>query len=111
MISTRIKRRTMAQKIERVVLAQRIREVEGLSDDERSALLKLLNTKYGLVWEEKSEEVEERLRDSLPVLVEDKELALLDGGEEASNHIIIEGDNLEALNALSYTHEGKVDVI
>lgn len=111
MISTRIKRRTMAQKIERVVLAQRIREVEGLSDEERSALLKLLNTKYGLVWEEKSEEVEERLRESLPVLDEDKELALLDGGEEAPNHIIIEGDNLEALNALSYTHEGKVDVI
>lgn len=102
---------TMAQKIERAVLAQRIREVEGLSDDERSALLKLLNTKYGLVWEEKSEEVEERLRESLPVLDEDKELALLDGGEEAPNHIIIEGDNLEALNALSYTHEGKVDVI
>lgn len=27
------------------------------------------------------------------------------------NHIIIEGDNLEALTALSYTHAGKIDVI
>lgn len=27
------------------------------------------------------------------------------------NHIIIEGDNLEALTALAYTHEGKIDVI
>ena len=27
------------------------------------------------------------------------------------NHIIIEGDNLEALTALTYTHEGKIDVI
>ena len=27
------------------------------------------------------------------------------------NHILIEGDNLEALTTLSYTHEGKVDVI
>lgn len=27
------------------------------------------------------------------------------------NHIIIEGDNLEALTTLAYTHEGKIDVI
>ena len=27
------------------------------------------------------------------------------------NHIIIEGDNLEALTALAYTHAGKIDVI
>lgn len=27
------------------------------------------------------------------------------------NHLIIEGDNLEALTALTYTHEGKIDVI
>ena len=102
----------MAQKIDRRVLEQRIREVEGLSSDERSALLELLHTKkYGLVWEDKPENVEERLRKSLPVLKEDKELALLDGGEDAPNHILIEGDNLEALTALTYTHEGKIDVI
>lgn len=27
------------------------------------------------------------------------------------NHILIEGDNLEALTALAYTHEGNIDVI
>lgn len=27
------------------------------------------------------------------------------------NHILIEGDNLEALTTLAYTHEGKIDVI
>ncbi len=27
------------------------------------------------------------------------------------NHILIEGDNLEALTTLTYTHEGKIDVI
>ena len=30
---------------------------------------------------------------------------------ELPNHIIIEGDNLEALTTLSYTHEGRIDVI
>ena len=93
-------------------MRQKIQQLEGLSDDERSALLELAATKrYGLVWEEREEAVEERLREELPVLVEDKELALTDGGKEAPNHILIEGDNLEALTTLSYTHEGKVDVI
>lgn len=102
----------MAQKIDRRVLEQRIQDVEGLSSEERSALLELLHTKrYGLVWEDKPEDVEERLRKSLPVLIEDKKLALVEGGEDAPNHILMEGDNLEALTALTYTHEGKIDVI
>lgn len=99
-------------KIDRAALRQRIQTLEGLSDDERAALLDLVATKrYGLVWEERVEDVEERLREKLPVLVEDKELALTNGGKDALNHILIEGDNLEALTTLSYTHEGKVDVI
>ncbi|MCQ2305792.1 MAG: site-specific DNA-methyltransferase [Bacteroidales bacterium] len=103
----------MAHKIERAVLAQRIRELDGLTNDERSALLELLNTekRYGLVWENKPEDVEERLRENLPVLKEVKEKALTQGGADAPNHIIIEGDNFEALTALTYTHEGKIDVI
>ena len=100
-------------RIDRAALRQKIQQIEGLSDDERAALLQLAaeGRSYGLVWEDRAEEVEERLREELPVLVEDKELALTDGGQEAPNHILIEGDNLEALTALSYTHEGKVDVI
>ncbi len=63
-------------------LIDRIKTIEGLTDDERSALLGLLReTKtYGLVWEDKPEEVEERLRAELPVLVEDKDRAILGGG-------------------------------
>ena len=100
-------------KIDRAALRQRIQTLEGLSDDERAALLQLAaeGRSYGLVWEDRVEEVEERLREELPVLVEDKDLALTDGGKEAPNHILIEGDNMEALTTLSYTHEGKVDVI
>lgn len=102
----------MAKKIDREVLAGRIRELEGLSLEERSALLELLNTKkYGLVWENHVEDVEEHLREYLPVLKEDTSKALTNGGEDAPNHILIEGDNLDALTALTYTHEGKIDVI
>ncbi len=87
--------------------------MEGLTDDERSALLGLLNeTKtYGLVWEDKPEEVEERLRTELPVLKEVKSRAIISDNADAPNHILIEGDNLEALTTLAYTHEGKIDVI
>ena len=94
-------------------LKEKIRQLEGLTDEERNGLLALLNhqKKYGLVWEEKPEEVEERLRTQLPVLEEVKERALLSNDPSAPNHILIEGDNLEALVALTYTHEGKVDVI
>lgn len=94
-------------------LIDKIIELEGLSNDEKSALLGLLRShkKYGLVWEDKPEDVEERLKDSLPVLTEVKDRAIISDSPDAPNHILIEGDNLEALTALSYTHEGKVDVI
>ena len=94
-------------------LIEKIKELEGLSNDEKSALLGLLRShkKYGLVWEDKPEDVEERLKDSLPVLTEVKERAIISDNPDAPNHILIEGDNLEALTTLSYTHEGKVDVI
>ncbi len=32
-------------------------------------------------------------------------------GSDAPNHILIEGDNFEALVTLAYTHAGKIDVI
>lgn len=94
-------------------LIDRINTLEGLTDDERSALLGLLreHKTYGLVWEDKPEDVEEHLRNELPVLIEDKERALTDAGPDAPNHILIEGDNLEALATLAYTHAGKIDVI
>lgn len=94
-------------------LIKRISDIEGLTDKERSALLGLLreNKTYGLVWEDKPEDIEERLRDELPILTEVPERAIISEDKEAPNHILIEGDNLEALATLAYTHEGKVDVI
>lgn len=98
---------------DRANLIKRINTLEGLTDKERSALLGLLreNKTYGLVWEDKPEDIEERLRDELPILTEVPERAIINEDKDAPNHILIEGDNLEALATLAYTHEGKIDVI
>lgn len=97
-------------------LARKIQALEGLSNEEKTALLELIrgHKKYGLVWEEKPEDIEERLREDLPVLVErndDKVHPIISDNPDAPNHLIIEGDNLAALTELSYTHAGKIDVI
>jgi len=106
--------------MDKTQLALKIQSLDGLTLEEKDALLKLLREtpKYGLVWEDKPEAVEERLRDELPVLIEDESKRicppqLSTDNQEVNNpnHIIIEGDNLEALTALSYTHAGKIDVI
>ena len=103
----------MKNLIDKSELISKLQTLEGLTNDERSSLIGLLreHKKYGLVWEDKPEDVEERLRDELPVLREVKDKAILSDEPDAPNHILIEGDNLEALTALSYTHEGKIDVI
>ncbi|MDD6494866.1 MAG: site-specific DNA-methyltransferase, partial [Bacteroidales bacterium] len=94
-------------------LRKKILTIEGLTNEEKSALLELLNKekKYGLVWENKPEDVEERLRDSLPVFKEVKERAIISDSPDAPNHILIEGDNLASLKLLEKTHKGKIDLI
>lgn len=94
-------------------LISKIKSLQDISSEEKAYLIELVNTKkkYGLVWEEKPEDVEEQLRSMLPVFKEVKERAIISENTDAPNHILIEGDNLHALTALSYTHEGKIDVI
>ncbi len=106
-------------------LIRKLETLEGITDDERAALLGLLRTNrtYGLVWEDKPEDIEETLREQLPVLreVKDKAIIAAENHTEAQNtppvnslipnHLIIEGDNLVSLSALAYTHAGKIDVI
>ena len=99
--------------INKYELAKKITQLEGLTNEEKASLVELLRSqkKYGLVWEDKPEEIETRLVDELPVLTEVPERAIVSESHDAPNHILIEGDNLEALTALAYTHEGKIDVI
>jgi adenine-specific DNA-methyltransferase len=96
--------------MDKIELIQKIKQLEGISQDERVYLIDLVNTKkkYGLVWEDKPEDVEEQLRENLPVLKEVKEKAIVNG-DEHPNHILIEGDNLHALTSLVFTHEGRID--
>lgn len=66
--------------------------------------------KYGLVWEDKPEDVVEQCKTELPVLKEVKNKAITKDKNGPVN-ILIEGDNYHALSVLNYTHKGKVDVI
>lgn len=96
-------------------LIDKIRKLEGLTDEEKSTLLGLLrkNKRYGLVWEDKAEEVEEELKTKVPVLKEVKERAIINDADDEKypNHIIIEGDNLHAEVVLDYVMPGSIDVI
>lgn len=66
--------------------------------------------KYGLVWENKKEEVVESCKKKLPVLAEDKNKEIMNNQSNGVN-VLIEGDSYHALSVLNYTHKGKIDVI
>ncbi len=66
--------------------------------------------KYGLVWEEKEEQVILDCQDKLPILKEVKSKEIKTDDELPVN-ILIEGDNYHSLSVLSYTHREKIDVI
>lgn len=66
--------------------------------------------KYGIVWEDKPEQVAVLCKEKLPVLEEDKSKNILSGRDKPIN-VLIEGDNYHALSVLNYTHKGAIDVI
>ena len=108
-----------------------ILKYKELSRKDLIALVKQLSDqtrKFGLVWENKTEEVIELCETKLPVLNEvverhierpqtadgsrqQKKTLLPDDDNNMPTHLIIEGDNYHALSVLNYTHAGKVDVI
>lgn len=66
--------------------------------------------KYGLVWENKPEDVVEMCKEKLPVLKEVKSKEIITDKNKPVN-LLIEGDNYHSLSVLNYTHKGKIDVI
>ena len=64
--------------------------------------------KYGLVFEEHREEIDEVLDTHTPVLTENADLFIDNGG---AMNFFIEGDNLASLKLLEKTHKGKIDLI
>ena len=85
-------------------------------DDNTARLLTFLSDlakdvngkKYGLVFEEHREEIDEILDTHAPVLTEDNDLFIDNGGQI---NCIIESDNYGALRILQKTHRGKIDLI
>ena len=85
------------------------------NDDESIIALKeienaLTEKKYGLVWEQHSEKVDEMLKDNIPVFTEDEGKKIV-ANEEKDFNFLLEGDNLHSLKLLEKTHNGKIDVI
>lgn len=66
--------------------------------------------KYGLVWEDKPEDVVLQCKENIPILKEVKTRKLVSDNSLPTN-ILIEGDNYHSLSVLNYTHRGAVDVI
>ncbi|HRM56695.1 MAG TPA: site-specific DNA-methyltransferase [Prevotella sp.] len=102
----------MGKKIDLQTLRQQIQEFP-IDKELKHDLLEAISDKkrYGLVWEESEEEAQEIMQEYLPVFKEDESKRLDSVPEGSPNHVLIEGDNLNALTALTYTHAGKIDVI
>ena len=102
----------MGKKIDLQALRQQIQELP-IDKELKHDLLEAISDKkrYGLVWEESEEEAQEIMQEYLPVFKEDESKRLDSAPEGSPNHVLIEGDNLNALTALTYTHAGKIDVI
>ena len=70
-----------------------------------------MNNKYGLVWEEHHEPIEELLKTHEVVLEEVKAREIKLGEPNSPQHLLIEGDNYEVLTYLKQELLGKVNVI
>lgn len=100
--------------MEKVYAFKNLKDIDDIESTKEKLLsviekLKLENNylrktkKYGLVWEEQEEESEKILKNNYPVLTEVKEKEIKSGNDNITN-VIIEGDNLYALNTLLFTH-------
>ena len=101
--------------IDKEALVAAIKQSQELSDEQKADIIELIRAqkKYGLVWEDSPEDAVQELKTKLPILREVTERRILNDadGEHYPNHVLIEGENLQALVALSYTHAGMIDVI
>lgn len=103
-------------KIKREKMLDYLEKLKEINTDDESirAITEIENAlnekKYGLVWEEHSEKVDEMLENNIPIFVEDKTRKIIANEDEAYN-FLLEGDNLHSLKLLEKTHKGKIDVI
>ncbi len=92
-------------------MSQTEKELLARISDLQSEIKKIKNRKkYGLVWEDKPEDVVLQCENNIPILKEVKNRKLVSDNSLPTN-ILIEGDNYHSLSVLNYTHRGAVDVI
>ena len=107
---------TNLSKIKRDKMLETISKIkENINDDETLKNLSLIEyeltkKKYGLVWEEHEEKVDEELKTQIPTFEEIVENEITSNPNDNYN-FILEGDNLHSLYLLEKTHNGKIDVI
>lgn len=112
---------TNVSKEKRNLLIKKIEDIKTFilsspQDDNTAQLLTYISDiekdikgkKYGLVFEEHRESIDEVLENNLPVLTEDADLFINNGGQM---NFLIEGDNLASLKLLEKTHKCKIDII
>ena len=112
---------TNISKEKRDILVNKIKEIKQFiasspQDENTSTLLSYIadiekdikGKKYGLVFEEHKEAIDEMLESHTPVLSEEKELFIDNGGQM---NFLLEGDNLASLQLLEKTHKGAIDFI
>lgn len=111
---------TNISKVKREELLRQVAEIRNKlmehQDENTNQLLVYLSNiekdingkKYGLVFEEHREAVDELLENHVPVLVEEESLKIDNGGQQ---NFLIEGDNLASLKLLEKTHKGAIDLI
>ena len=103
-------------KIKREKMLKYLDSLKAIHNDDESIKMfneiedSLAEKKYGLIFEEHTEQVDELLENNIPILTEDKNRVLIKDKSKPVN-FIIEGDNLQALYLLEKTHRGKVDCI
>lgn len=107
---------TNLSKIKRDKMLETISKIkENIEDDETLKNLSLIEyeltkKKYGLVWEEHEERVDEELKTKIPTFEEVKEKEIVSNENDKFN-FLLEGDNLHSLYLLEKTHKGKIDII
>lgn len=112
---------TNISKKKREILVNKIKQIQQFiekspQDENTITLLSYISDiekdikgkKYGLVFEEHKETIDEILETHTPVLTEEKDLFIDNGGQM---NFLIEGDNLVSLQLLEKTHKGKIDII
>lgn len=107
---------TNLSKIKRDTMIETINKIKEKIDDDN--ILKnlseieyeLTKKKYGLIWEEHEERVDEELKTQIPTFeeIKDKEIVMK---KDDSFNFLLEGDNLHSLYLLKKTHKGKIDLI